>query len=245
MPEARAWEALSIADRLEQIRGALTEIEFCILQSSIQSIVGNDDFTAVGVFDVLRWWALSGYSANGIMEFSETYKLQDGQTHFALHFFKEALATKRLSYSFRCAIQSVTDANNLVTVVTNDRRVFSGRRVISTMPLNTMREVQFNPALDTLRNEATELGQVHKGMKMHFEIDKAEKRPLMAVSHSQSPIVNGLGDGKTESNGCRHLIVFGKTKSSLDNLSIGRSFETAARNILPNLPIKKVVSNSR
>lgn len=242
-PEARYCESLSVSDRLEQVRGALTASELCILKGLIEGIAGNPDLGCIGFFDVLRWWALSGYTTTGLYEFTERYKIKEGQTHFALQFFKEALATQRLSYSFQTRVSSVADKGRLVTVGLEDGRSFSARRLISTLPLNVMRDVTFDPPLDMMRDEAARLGQIHTGAKIHYEVGSGETRPFSVLNYTKSRIVSTLGDGRTESTGCRHMVVFGRNDKNLDTLEDAKSFHDEALQSFPGMPVRKVVSH--
>ncbi|RYC85679.1 Monoamine oxidase N [Fusarium oxysporum f. sp. narcissi] len=239
--DARRYESLAVADRLEQVRDSLTKVQICILKGLIEGIVGHQDFANVGFFDVLRWWALSGYTTAGLYDFTEVYKIKQGQTHFSLQFFKECLASQRLSYVFKARVASVSDKNGSVTATLSDGRQFRGHRLISTLPLNVLREVKFDPPLSTARDEAARIGQVHNGAKIHFKIGASETRPLSTLRYSKSRIVSTLGDGRTESNGCRHMVAFGRNDASLSTVDDARSFYSEAREAFPNMPVEKVL----
>ncbi|KAM0258748.1 hypothetical protein ACHAPA_011068 [Fusarium lateritium] len=240
-PDARQYESLSVHDRLEQVHGSLTKVQICILKGLIEGIVGNEDFANVGFFDVLRWWALSGYTTVGLYDFTEVYKIKQGQTHFALQFFKECLTSQRLSYLFKARVASVSDKNGSVTATLSDGRQFRGHRLISTLPLNVLREVKFDPPLSTFKDKAARIGQVHNGAKIHFKIGATETRPLSALHYSKSRIVSTLGDGRTESNGCRHMVAFGRNNASLSTADDASSFYNEARVAFPDMPVEKVL----
>ncbi|RMJ03413.1 hypothetical protein CDV36_015066 [Fusarium kuroshium] len=219
--DARAYESLSVNDRLNQVRGSLTKTQICILKGSIEGIVGNEDFDNVGFFDVLRWWALSGYSTSGLYEFTEVYKIKEGQTHFALQFFKEAVQSRKFYYIFKTRVESVSDKNGSVTVTLGDGRHFRGRFLISTVPLNVLREVKFT----------TEL----------FKIGASETRPLSVLRYPKARMVTTLGDGRTESSGSRHMIAFGRNDASLSTEDDAKSFYAEAREAYPDMPVEKVL----
>ncbi|KAH7141561.1 hypothetical protein B0J13DRAFT_503979 [Dactylonectria estremocensis] len=240
-PDARVYESLSVNDRLNQVRESLTKTQMCILKGLIEGIVGNEDYDNVGFFDVLRWWALSGYSTYGLSEFTEVYKVKEGQTHFALQFFKEAVQSQRLSYIFKTRVESVSDKNDTVTVTLRDGRQFRGRRLISTLPLNVLREVKFDPPLSATRDEAARIGQIHNGAKIHFKIGASETRPFSAVRYPKARMVSTLGDGRTESNGSRHMIAFGRNDASLSTEDDAKSFYAEAREAFPDMPVEKVL----
>ncbi|KAJ4168411.1 hypothetical protein NW754_010322 [Fusarium falciforme] len=217
------------------------ETFICILKGLIEGIVGNEDFDNVGFFDVLRWWALSGYSTSGLYEFTEVYKIKEGQTHFALQFFKEAVLSRRLSYIFKTRVESVSDKNGSVTVTLRDGRQFRGRLLISTVPLNVLREVKLDPPLSATRDEAARIGQVHNGAKIHFKIGASETRPLSVLRYPKARMVTTLGDGRTKSNGSRHMVAFGRNDASLSTEDDAKSFYDDAREAYPDMPVEKVL----
>lgn len=238
-------ETLSCADRLDQIRGSLTPTEMCILKGLIEAINGDPDMGAVGFFDVLCWWGLSGYTTHGLYENTEAFKIKEGQTHFALQFFREALSTGRLAYGFQNRVASVTDDGISLTAALGDGRRFRGRKLISTLPLNVLCDIKFNPQLSILKEKAAGIGHAHNGAKIHYQIGAGETRPLSALCASDSRIVSTLGDGRTESNGCRHMVVFGRNDPSLDPAADAKSFHAEALRVFPGLPVEKVVCPSR
>lgn len=213
----------------------------CILTGLLEAINGDADMGSVGFFDVLCWWGLSGYTTQGLYEQTEAFKIKKGQTHFALQFFREARDTKCLAYVFNTRVASVTDDGSSVTATLEDQRLFRGRKLISTLPLNVLRDIKFEPQLNILKDEAAAIGHSHKGAKIHFQVGPGETRPLSALCNSNSRIVSTLGDGRTETNGCRHMVVFGRHDATLDPLVDTQSLCTEALSVFPGLPLEKVV----
>ncbi|KAM5359507.1 uncharacterized protein FOBCDRAFT_277596 [Fusarium oxysporum Fo47] len=242
-PDARAYESLSVNDRLNQVRKSLTKTQICILKGIVEGIVGNEDFDKAGFFDVLRWWALSGYSTRGITEFTELYKVREGQTNFAMNLFEEAMQSQRLSYVFNAAVESVSDKNDAVVATLKNGQQFQGRRLISTLPLNILPDIKFDPRLSSIKDEAARIGQIHNGAKIHFKINGLENRPLAAICYPKNRFVSSLGDGRTETegSGSRHMVVFGRNDASLSVEDDAKSFYAEAREAFPDLPIEKVL----
>ena len=240
---ARAIESLSALQRLEQVQGSLTKLEILIVKGLIEGCAGNKDFNKVGFFDVLRWWALSGYTTDALFDYMERYKIKKGQTHFALQFFNEALRTQKLSYIFKAPVASVIDKHGLVAATLRDGRQFRGRRIISTLPLNVMRDVNFDPPLSKARDEAARIGHVHIGSKVHVKVGVSETRPCSVLAYSKSRIVNIVGDGRSESDGSRHMVAFGRNDASLSPADDAASYYDQTREYFPEMPISKIVSS--
>ncbi|KAL2843137.1 hypothetical protein BJY01DRAFT_248722 [Aspergillus pseudoustus] len=168
-PSVSAYGAMSAAQRISEIRCALSDLQLSILEAYIGAISGNDMETT-GLFDILRWWALSGYSLTGVSEFTERYKIAAGQSKFATAFFNEALTNKNLSYSFDTRVVLIKDsAGGLVTVSTATGKTFAAKRLVCTMPLNILHEVNFDPPFHPAKQAASQKG--HSGLGAKFSAD--------------------------------------------------------------------------
>ncbi|WAO92351.1 Amine oxidase [Fusarium falciforme] len=108
-------------------------------------------------------------------------------------------------------------------------------------PLNVLREVKFDPPLSATRDEVARIGQVHNGAKIHFKIGALETRPLSVLRYPKARMVTTLGDGRTKSNGSRHMVAFGRNDASLSTEDDAKSFYDDAREVYPDMPVEKVL----
>lgn len=104
-----------------------------------------------GFFDVLRWWALGGDTMGGLYETGEEFEIPTGQSSFARCFFDEALQTQNLVYSFNTPVRTIEDKGNQVVV----NNTWTAKRLTCAVPLNVLRDVSFEPALDVAWLAAT------------------------------------------------------------------------------------------
>lgn len=237
-PEAKQWENISAAQRIEQVRAKLNELELYTLQSFVAAISGND-MNATGFFDVLRWWALSGYSTQGLNDYTETYKIPEGQSRFARTMFDEALATGNLKYAFDTLITSINDSSKAVEVTSTSGQKWSARRLISTIPLNILDRIQFNPPLSPAKLAAHSIQHIGIGAKVHMEVKGTNLRTWSAAAWPDSRVFSGRGDGITPS-GNTHLVFFAANKQGLNAQEDAQDMVAEAKK-LHEMDIKKVV----
>ncbi|PYI03580.1 FAD/NAD(P)-binding domain-containing protein [Aspergillus sclerotiicarbonarius CBS 121057] len=206
-PDVRYWETVSAAQRLDQVKHLLDDVQVATLQAFIAAISGNT-MENTGFFDILRWWALCGYNVSGLYEYTETYKLAAGQSQFARCFFDEALATRNLRFSFRTPVTAIHDLGDRVTVFGASGQRWMAQRLVCTVPLNVLPQVKFSPAMPPVKAAACREGNVNLGAKVHLEVDGSDLRSWVAAIWPATHIFSCRGDGLTP-GGNTHLVSFG------------------------------------
>jgi monoamine oxidase len=204
---------MSVADRIGQIRHQLSEDERHVIEAvAMVCSGGTRDNSAF--LDFLRWWAVSNHDYETFMESVMGFKLKCGQSSFALKFLHESLQTGNLSYSFNTAVSHIDSSGDTVEVRVKDGRRFLARRVVSTIPLNVLAKVTFNPPLDPAKVEASALKHVNQCAKVHAEVKDPEMRSWSGVTYPNNKLVLGAGDGTTPS-GNTHIVFFGCEENHL------------------------------
>lgn len=234
-PDSKKWENVSIAQRIEQVQSKLTADETDILRAFLSSIVGSS-MEAAGMFDVLRWWALGGYTMEGLYETGDDFKLLTGQSSFSLRFLDESLQTGNLQYSFNTAVLSVQDLGDKVVV--ND--TWTAKRAVCTIPLNVLPHVRFEPMLDHSKIEATRHGNINHGAKVHLEASGTDLRSWSGTSWPPARLFNASGDGLTPA-GNAHIVCFGANAPALGPSEDAHDFVADVQRV-QNMDVKKIVS---
>ncbi|KAE8143967.1 amine oxidase [Aspergillus pseudotamarii] len=205
--EALAYDRMSVADRIRNIEDSLTLNERRGIEAWVLVCSGGT-LETVSFLEVLHWWALSGYSYEGCIEYLAKYKFKDGQSSFAMHFFQEALATNNLDYVFDCPVVSVKDTGNTATVTARDGQKFEGKRIVSTIPLNVLNSVVFDPPLRKGKKRAADTGHVNQIVKVHAEVSNKDLRSYTGISYPHNPLYIAFGDGTTQAANT-HIVSFG------------------------------------
>ncbi|KAI9923895.1 hypothetical protein ASPWEDRAFT_67288 [Aspergillus wentii DTO 134E9] len=230
--EAHQYDKMSVQDRLNAISASLTPNERAVLEAfTLLCSCGTLETTSF--LEFLHWWALCGYTYQGCLDALITYKFKGGQSSFAIRFFKEALSTGNLSYAFNSPVKAINDQGGKVTLTTRDGREYTAARLISTIPLNVLNTITFNPPLDAQRTTAMNIGHVNQCVKVHAEVSNKDMRSWTGISYPFNKLVYAIGDGTTPV-GNTHIVCFGgyfnhihpeedvnKTKKAVENLAPG------------------------
>ncbi|CAH0042091.1 unnamed protein product [Clonostachys rhizophaga] len=220
-PEVAKYEKLLAAERMEQVRSKLNDLQIVVLEAAISASSGSS-LENTSFFEILRWWALCNYSITGLSDSPERYKIAAGQSEFARAFFDEALATGNLSYSFGTHIRSVKDYGNMVALFSRSGEHFSGKRAVCTVPLNILHELKFEPNLSRKKTSASHQGHMNFCSKYHIE-----SRFISVLSDGLNPA------GNTQLVGFAH-------ESPVQGQEEGRDVLATAKKI-HEMDIKKVV----
>lgn len=201
-------DQLSCQQRLDDIKHTLTAEQVGMLHGLLIHISGgtleNSSF-----WDMVRSHALMSWSSVNFGPIWTTFKLQKGQSNFAKCIFDEAVEMG-LDYSFETPIESIQDRSStggLVSVRTTSGNLHQARYVVSTVPLNVLHSITFEPALSETRQEAINIGHVNMMNKIHAEVQGGS---LMSWNGMKldNHIMFGYGDGVLD-NGNAHLVGFG------------------------------------
>ena len=238
-PECLKYDKMSVADRLEQIRNELSPDEITSLLSFVLLMSGGTPENT-SFYEFLHWWALCHHSYEYCVEYLIKYKFRGGQSSFAIKFFQEAKATNRLSYAFNTAVSSMKDVGTAVHITVRDGRTFKTSRVISTIPLNVLKDVTFDPPLSSGKSAATKVGHINKIVKVHAECRNPELRSWSGVNYPQNQLMYAIGDGTTPS-GNTHIVAFG---GGFSNFTPEKNIQTtqSALQGLVSMDIERIVS---
>ncbi|OQD69339.1 hypothetical protein PENPOL_c002G00752 [Penicillium polonicum] len=240
VPEARRYDEMSAQDRVNEIASSLTPNERASLESFIL-LCSCGTLETTSFLELLHWWALCGYSYRGCMASLISYKFKGGQSTFAIKFFIEALATGRLSYVFNSPVSSISDRGDKVTLTTRDGHQYTGARLVSTIPLNVLNSVSFDPPLGTQRATATNIGHVNQCVKVDAEISSKDMRSWTGVSYPFNKLMYGIGDGTTPS-GNTHIVCFGGSSNHIHPEEDINETKKAVESMAPgNMDVKRLV----
>ncbi|KAJ4247435.1 hypothetical protein NW762_013110 [Fusarium torreyae] len=206
-PAAAKYDRMSIADRIAEIKHELTPNERVCLEAFVLLCSGGT-LETTSFYEFLHWWALSGYTYQGCIEYLVKYKFRGGQSSFAIRFFEEALATGNLKYSFNSPVASVTSGSAGVEVITRGGQKFRALKMISAIPLNILNDVVFDPPLTPGKKVAADTGHVNQCIKVHAEISDRDLRSMTSISYPHNKLSYGFGDGTTPA-GNTHIVAFG------------------------------------
>lgn len=203
----RRYDQISVAERLAEIKDDLTPNERACLEGFVLLCSGAT-LATTSFYEMLHWWALSGYTYEGCINHLVRFKFRGGQSSFAVRFFGEALASGNLTYAFNAPVASVQNGAERVQVTTKSGQTYTAKRLISAIPLNVLNAVAFDPPLQEGKAKAAATGHVNQTIKVHAEIRDRDLRSFTGVSYPHNGLIYGFGDGETPA-GNTHVVAFG------------------------------------
>ncbi|KAH8725195.1 hypothetical protein GQ44DRAFT_681492 [Phaeosphaeriaceae sp. PMI808] len=206
-PASIPLDSQSAQDRINEIASTLSPQERTVLEASILLASGGT-LETTSFHEFMHWWAMCGYTYQGWVDMLITMKFRDGQSTFARRFFDEAVATRRLSYSFNTPVKHVKDTGSNVEITSRDGRTFRALRAISAIPLNVLDGISFDPPLLAGKQAAISIGHVNQTMKVHAEVSNKDLRSWTGVTFPDNELNYAIADGTTPA-GNTHIVCFG------------------------------------
>ncbi|PYH85842.1 hypothetical protein BO82DRAFT_371275 [Aspergillus uvarum CBS 121591] len=207
LPHAQLGNILVQREEVDRLdRHLLTAEEAGMLVALLLHISGGS-LDNSSLWDMIRSHVLTSYSSENFAPIWTTFKLREGHSELVRRMFDDAV-DHGLQYCFRTAVRTIADRGNSGQVTTASGTIYQARRLISTIPLNVLRHIEFSPPLSPIRQEAINLGHVNFMTRVHAEVAGPG---LASWNGMRFPILLmfGYGDGLTE-RGNTHIVGFGK-----------------------------------
>ncbi|KAL4799627.1 hypothetical protein BDV19DRAFT_400808 [Aspergillus venezuelensis] len=242
--EATAYlDRLSCAERLDQIRERLSHEEIAMLEAILLQM-GGGPLDRMGLLDAIRWWALGSWTGTGLNDIGLRYRLKYGQSSLARNIFDHAKETGNLSYSFSTPVQRIEDKNGVVTVSTRTGKTLKARKIICTVPLNVLADIEFSPILPALKVQASREGSTNHCNKVHFDVAGDDLISWSSMTSPGKGAICALADNLTK-NGDTHIVTFGPSPGMKSAIKLDENIKTVKQSLEHLLPegqvIKRVV----
>jgi hypothetical protein len=214
-PQILDFDKITAFERVEQIRDQLTDLEVSALKSYLLLLSGGTAENT-GFLDLFHWWILCNNQSMHLAGQPDAYKLKHGTTAFAKRVLDDGLRSGKLEVLLDFPVGKITDHEGKVTVSSRaDETTFTAARVISTIPLNVLKTVEFSPPLPAAKAKAIETGHIGLHSKVHFEAAGTGLRSWSGYSYPGRGILFAYGD-ETVANDHTHVVAFGATTDILD-----------------------------
>jgi monoamine oxidase len=153
------FDRLTIAERVAELE--LTDEEHDVLWAELESLA-HGPLEEAGAVSVLRWHALSGYSLALTQYTGGRVTLAEGTGALLRAIAAGAPFQSRLS----TPVAAVRQRGDRVEVETRAGELLNARAAIVAVPLNTLGQIEFEPALSAGKRQAVALGQASRGIKI-------------------------------------------------------------------------------
>ena len=171
------FDRLTIAERLDELDLSHEERE--VLHAELESLA-HAPLDEAGAVSVLRWHALAGYSLELAQFAGRRAMLADGTKALLGAIAAGAPFEQRLA----TPVASIIQRDEHVVVETRAGDVMRARGVIVAVPLNTLGELAFEPALSERKRAGIALGQASRGIKLFIRASgPPEPRAVIRREH--------------------------------------------------------------
>ncbi|KAE8423587.1 hypothetical protein BDV36DRAFT_306102 [Aspergillus pseudocaelatus] len=163
------YDHWSVKDRLDSLH-VFSDWEKDLFESNTNTF-GSAPGKDIAFTEALRWYALGGHSMAGVFELAGVYKIGNG------------------------GMTSFARANKLgVRITTSLGQHIKAKYAVSTIPLNCLEDVNFDPPVSSIRQSAMTKGHINKGAKIHFKLRAAEPGWFATADSTDSAYVFAFSD---------------------------------------------------
>lgn len=222
----------SLAERLAELE--LDEVSQALLSSFVAMNAGNNPAKG-SLFDQLRWWALGGYSTFPLLDRLGRFKLVGGTASLANAMLEDA-GDAGAALFLDTSVTKVRHNRDRAEILTADGEQFSAGVVISTLPLNVLTDVSFDPALRAGRAAAAREGHVCRAVKFFAWIDRPVG-PWLGFAGYPSPIIMAVCDREIDG---KALIIGFSPEGALDVTALP-AVEKALGALIPGVRVEKLL----
>ena len=161
LPDADRLDQMSVQDAVDELDLDPTTRDILLAEISVQM---NAHPAEVSYLSQLRWWSAGGWNLSLMIDCLARYKIDSGMSSLIEHMARSAELDIRLEHP----VESVQQQANAVKVSTVDGQTFRAKKVICALPLNCLKDVEFEPRLDEEKLALSNEEHAAKGMKVLF-----------------------------------------------------------------------------
>jgi monoamine oxidase len=220
-------DGVSSAERLESLKGVDPVYRDAV--DAFQAAQGSNYNEKFAWLEMVRWFALSGYTFEGESDATGRFLISEGTGSLLERMMAEAGPELKLATPVRRVIQD----NTGVTVITASGDVHRARAVVSTVPLNVLKDIEWQPALSEAQLQASSETHAGIGTKVHVLLE-GDYGNITCYAPNRNAInwmnTQDVGEGKT------HLIGFGPDPELL-NVNDTESVQSAVRLFIPDAKV--------
>lgn len=203
-----------------------------IMADSFFSVVGATAPENISWIEMERLYALCGYDLALTGDVLGRFMIKGGMQAL----YNAIAADCGATIEFGAQVKSVATTEAGVTISTISGRSYSAPAAISTLPLNILADVAFDPPLPPQKLKVSRQQHGGKCTKIHILVDRAYPM-FSAAAPGKSPVRQLVWEGVKD--GHTHLIAFGANDKDLLNPD-RRALQAAVRQFLPEASIVDV-----
>jgi monoamine oxidase len=227
---ALAAEKISAVDHLNSLE--MTPLQFAF-NEAMTSLFVSGDAKDMSYLEVLRFHQLAGGSFPMLMDATARFQINGGTAKLINHIIDDGGAEVRLA----TPVKSVQDMGDKVVVTTSRGEKLSCGAVISSVPMNVINAIDFQPPLPAGVIEAGEQRHPGKGLKIYMKVEGDLGNFFAFSAHLPMNFAMTYKQSKD------YTLVLGFTSGSSDELDPydEESVQAALRQYLPDARVLSVM----
>eukprot|EP00941_MAST-03F_sp_MAST-3F-sp1_P001947 g1947.t1 len=186
LPALQELDALSMQDRLDAME--MTEEERAVVTGWWEGCACTTADRA-GLVPILKWFVCPGRDVSAMFDSTSRYKLKEGTRGLIGKILKDSEAKVHLW----SPVKSIQYRKENVIVELQNGEKHYGKAVVVTVPLNVLSEIEFNPPLSTLRQQAAIEKQATTGFQLMIYVKPNDDEE----ENSSVPDFVAISDTKT------------------------------------------------
>lgn len=161
--QAYIVDNMTVWDRVQEVD--LTPLERQLADQFFGQI-GGGDLKELGLAAFLKKNALAGWNPDAWIDVLGGYMMEGGTDKLLNAIYSDATVTTKLSTT----VSDIQYKKHHVDVVSEDDEIFTAKACLITAPLNSMKYLNFSPALPAEKQVSIERGSVTRTVKLFVEV---------------------------------------------------------------------------
>lgn len=209
------WNEILQRDK-RTVQQRLDELTLSPLQRvAVDSFVGvvvHGSLEQASYVDMLRVWALSGWTLGGFNDTLVRYKLKDGTSALINKMVEDGKPEVRLS----TPVKRVEDKGDHVVITTQKGEKIVAASVILALPMNVLPNLEFSPALPATLIEAGKEKHSGQGIKLYIKAKGGytQQAKITAMAESSYPLSMVMSHYVSDDHTI--FVAFGNDPSKID-----------------------------
>lgn len=221
-------DGISSLERVNSLKGVAPLYRDVV--DAYQAAQGHNYTDQFAWLEMVRWFALPGHNLDDESDAIGRYLITGGTASLLSRMLTEAQTELRLATPVRRVIQD----NTGVMAVTESGAAYRARAVVSTVPLNVLKDIDWQPALSEGQLQASTETHAGRGTKVHVLLE-GDYGDVLGYAPSRN-VLNWVNT-QDISDGDTHLIGFGPDPEIL-NVNDTESVQKAVRLFIPEAKVK-------
>ncbi len=180
MDVVEKYDSMSIQDALAKTK---MSSEMRDIMSGFWSTGSHNRNTEGGYIEMVRWYALAGHNFARLNDSIARYKIKTGTISLINAIIEDAKPEVVMS----TPVMKIAQNAEGVVVTTEDDQTLSAKTVIVAMPLNTLKDVEFSPALSEAKLIVSNAQHAGSGTKLYMHI-KQDLGSVYCVAPDTDPL---------------------------------------------------------